>query len=93
MDKKINIYTCPNGHQTVTIDIDEGTTPMMLRCRQMLNQKHACTEMASSAWYNCDQSLTPEYEWYKPDIKKVAKWEKEHVRMGGLLIRKLTPKQ
>ena len=29
-----NIYTCPKcGGQTVTIDVDEGVTPFMLRCR------------------------------------------------------------
>ena len=92
-ENKINVYTCPNGHKTVTIDIDEGVTPMMLRCRQKADDgKHNCAEMASSAWYNCDQSLEPEYEWYKPaSLKGLSPAMKEHVKMGGLEIRKHNP--
>lgn len=90
MDNKINTYTCPKGHVTVTIDIVEGVTPMMLRCKQKdQDGKHNCTEMAKSAWYNCDQKLTPEYEWYKPDsLKGLNSSEREHVKLGGLLLRK-----
>jgi hypothetical protein len=91
MENKINTYTCPNGHVTVTVDTDEGTTPMMLRCRQRASDgKHNCTEFAKSAFYQCDQSLTPEYEWYKPvSLKGLSNEMKEHVKMGGLEIRKL----
>lgn len=91
-ENKINAYTCPKGHVTVTIDKDEGTTPMMLRCRQKDDDgKHNCTEFAHSAWYNCNQSLKPEYEWYKPaSTKGFNEAEKEHIKMGGLLLRKIT---
>ena len=89
MSNKINTYTCPNGHVTVTIRLDEGVTPFALRCHQKLNEKHNCTEFAKSAFYQCDQSLNPEYEWFKPtDIKKVAKGLREHVKQGGLVLRK-----
>jgi len=34
--------------------------------------------------------LPPEYEWYKPDsLKGLNPGEKEHVRKGGLLLRKI----
>lgn len=91
MKGMINTYTCPSGHVTVTIDTDEGTTPMMLRCRQRAdNGQHNCTEMATSAWYRCDQSLTPEYEWYKPtSLNGFSRDMKEHIKMGGLELRKL----
>lgn len=91
MKGKINTYTCPKGHVTVTIDRDEGTTPMMLRCRQKDGDgKHDCTEMASSAWYRCNQLLEPEYEWFKPDsLKGYSGAMKEHLKMGGLEIRKI----
>lgn len=97
MNNKINTYTCPYGHVTITIDIDEGVTPMMLRCKQKANDgKHNCTEFAKSSWYNCDQSLTPEYEWFKPKtLKGYNSQMKEHLSKGGLDIRKiskLTPK-
>lgn len=87
---RINTYTCDKGHVTVTEDLVEGTTPMMLRCRQKDDDgKHNCNEMARSAWYMCDQGLTPEYEWYKPESENgLNKEERDHVRMGGLLLRK-----
>lgn len=88
---KINTYTCPKGHVTVTIDLADGTTPMMLRCKQKDNDgKHNCTEFASSGWYNVAQNLKPEYEWYKPEnLKGLNPDEKEHVQKGGLLLRKI----
>jgi hypothetical protein len=96
MKGKINMYTCPKGHVTVTIDTDEGVTPMMLRCRQKDDDgKHNCTEFAQSSWYRCDQSLTPEYEWYMPPKHE---WRlhpapmREHFKMGGLELRKLKSK-
>lgn len=91
MTKKINTYTCIKGHITVTIDIDEGTTPMILRCRQKDdNGKHNCTEFANSAWYNCDQSLKPEYEFFKPkSLKGLSREMKEYIKLGGLDIRKI----
>lgn len=90
---KINIYTCPAGHTTVTIDIDEGVTPMMIRCTKKAEDgKHNCTEFARSAWYHCNQALTPEYVWYKPAfLNGLNKDEKEHVTKGGLLLRKIEP--
>lgn len=86
---KINVYTCPVGHQTITIDRDQGTTPFMMGCKH-----EGCKQMAQSCMYNnAVQSLTPEYEWYKPlDIKKVPKHFVEHVNMGGLLIRNIATK-
>lgn len=89
---KINVYTCPAGHTTVTIDTDEGVTPMMLRCTKKADEKHNCTEFARSAWYRCDQALAPEYEWYKPaTMNGLNRDEKEHVVKGGLLLRKIQP--
>jgi hypothetical protein len=90
---KINVYSCPAGHTTVTIDTDEGVTPMMLRCtKRAKDGKHDCTEYARSSWYRCDQALTPEYEWYKPaSLKGLNRDEKEHVVKGGLLLRKIKP--
>lgn len=87
---KINTYKCQNGHETVTVDLVEGTTPMMIRCKQKDEDgKHNCTLFAKSGFYMVDQTLTPEYEWYKPDnLKKLNPEERQHVKLGGLLIRK-----
>lgn len=81
---KINVYTCPNGHQTITKDVDEGVTPFMLKCRS------GCNEMARSCFYNCDQTLKPKYEWFKPSQKEFNKMDKpmqEHIKQGGLDLR------
>lgn len=80
----INCYTCSAGHKTVTIDRDEGTTPMFLNC-----QEQDCGKQAISSMYmDCD-GLVPEHEWYKPNILDVSPMDMEHVLMGGLLIRKI----
>lgn len=88
---KKNVYICSKGHNTVTVDKDNGTTPMMIRCRQKHDDgKRNCTEMATSSFYHVDQSLIAEYEWYKPDSTKgLNQYDKEHVDMGGLLFRKI----
>lgn len=88
---KKNVYTCPKGHKTVTVDTDDGVTPFMLGCRQKDDDgKHNCTQMARSSMYRVDQTLTPEFEWYKPDnMKGLNLSERGHVKKGGLLIRKI----
>lgn len=81
----INFYTCREcGGSIITIDRDDGTTPMMLACRATL----ACDGTMFSSGYTCDQSLVPDHEWYKP--AKLPKGEaREYVQMGGLLIRRI----
>jgi hypothetical protein len=91
-----NIYTCPKGHHTVTVDVDDGVTPFMLRCRQKDDDgKHNCTEMARSHMYRLtpiEQAMEPEYEWFKPlSLKGLSREMKEHVKKGGLELRKINP--
>lgn len=93
-----NIYTCPVGHHTVTVDVDEGVTPFMLRCRQRAaDGKHNCTEMAQSHFYrltSTEMMMEPEYEWFKPmSLKGLSPEMKEHIRMGGLELRKIMSKK
>ena len=42
-----------------------------------------------SHMYLVDQTLEPTHEWYRP-TGKVQKAYREHVAMGGLLIRKIS---
>jgi hypothetical protein len=88
---KINVYTCPAGHKTITRDVDNGTTPMIINCKATLLETFcSCDKHAHSAWYNCDQTLTPLYEWYKPGPEeKIKKHDVEHVKLGGLLLRRI----
>lgn len=83
----INQYTCSScGGTITTIDRNQGTTPMMLVCRAT----EGCYGSMRSHGYAVDQNLTPNWEWYKP--AKLPKGEmREHVQMGGLLIRKIAP--
>lgn len=87
---KINVYTCPRGHRTVTRDADEGTSPMTIVCAE---GGHACMQGAWSAWYATDQTETPTHEWYRPTIKAARRLDRripgtlDHVERGGLLLR------
>lgn len=66
----------------------------MLRCRQRDDDgKHNCTEFAHSSMYRCDQKLTPEYEWFRPQsLKGLSPEMKEHIQKGGLELRKIIHK-
>ncbi len=87
-----NIYTCPKcGGQTVTIDVDEGVTPFMLRCRAT-GQEGDCDGMAQSCWYRVPaDSPEPQWEWFKPcgsEYQKLSRQMRDHVDKGGLDIRR-----
>ena len=95
-----NVYTCQKcGGYTVTIDRDEGTTPFMIRCRA----KDECKGEAYSSFYPKGPRPAyippPAWEWYRPtdtelllEVEKHPKSEagiRQHVEMGGLLMRQL----
>ena len=86
---KKNIYTCRKcfGH-IVTVDVDEGVTPFMVKCRATAG----CDGTMQSSMYRVfDQSMRPDYEWYKPPVLQVlSPGERQHVAQGGLLLRKAT---
>lgn len=86
-DNKLNIYVCQacNGH-IVTLDVDEGTTPFMIPCKATLGCKGV---MRSSMYRVFDQTMAEGWQWYKPtNAEAVAPPYREHVRMGGLLLRR-----
>ena len=87
MSGRLNIYTCDKCHgHIVTRDVDEGTTPFMIDC---LSTEGCGGRMVSSMYRVFDQSMRPDYEWYKPSSPDdVDPRVREHVRMGGLLRRK-----
>lgn len=86
---KVNTYTCQanNQHVTVTVNRDEGVTPMFIDCP-------TCNHRAVSGFYRCDQGLIPTHEWYKPTLAEIKRAKRkhqrayiDHVNMGGLLMR------
>ena len=104
MDSRENVYTCQKcGGLTVTIDIDEGTTPFMIRCRAKDVFALAvpyCDGQAVSSFYpkgpRPAHIPAPEWEWYRPDDDETSKQNaatKEHIERGGLLLRRRQPAQ
>lgn len=61
MKGKLNVYICPAGHQTVTVDRDEGTTPFMTGCTML-----GCEQTATSHFYRVPQTLKATHEWFAP---------------------------
>jgi hypothetical protein len=84
----LNRYTCREcGGSIVTVDREAGTTPMLIDCKTP-----GCTGRMGSSFYRVDQHSVPTWEWYRPgkaELKRLSDVEREHVKMGGLLLRKI----
>jgi hypothetical protein len=92
---KKNAYYCEDckGY-IVTIDRDEGVTPMFLACRTGRSCKGSMRSMMypDEPWPAVDGfgnpiPTEPTWEWYRPDSNKVRKMSrdmKEHIAKGGL---------
>lgn len=90
-----NVYTCKRcGGFTVTIDVDDGVTPMFIECRTPPPGAGACNGTAASAMYppgpRPPNIPPPAWEWYRPLPEEVARLTMgmaDHVEQGGLLLR------
>jgi len=83
---KINQYICWTcGGAITTIDRDYGVTPAMLACRATLG----CKGNMHSQRYMVDQTLIPEYEWFRPHKLPRDPGMRQHIQMGGLDIRRI----
>ena len=86
---KVNVYRCPECRgEMVTVDVDEGVTSFMLRCRTT----EGCRGMAESSFYRLPPGhhAPPAWEWYRPtpdEAKAAGPAMAEHARKGGLFIR------
>lgn len=94
-----NAYICNLLHSTVTVHKDAGTTPMFLSC--LTCGKRAVSRMGqvddslipTHEWYkptdeDCiaeAERISQEKETYKYTLHAI----REHVAMGGLLLRKI----
>ena len=76
-----NRYTCQEcGGQVVTIDSDSGVTPFAIACRVTKD----CDGFMFSSFYQVDQSLKPQYEWFKPkSLKGYDEAMREHIKFCG----------
>lgn len=86
--ERTNVYICDKcRHAMVTIDVDEGTTPMFTRC-----EVEGCNGTAGSTMYRAVTLLSPTVEWYRPDEKELASLSpgtQDHVKRGGLIRRSI----
>lgn len=91
-----NVYTCQRcGAVLVTVDRDEGATPMFMTCGRY--NPHGCGGMMHSAMYpkgpRPAHIPAPTHEWYAPDDRERKRLRRtepalyDHVAQGGLLIR------
>jgi hypothetical protein len=82
-----NRYYCETCKKSIiTMDRDEGVTPMMLPCMRT----SGCPGPMVSRFYQVEDVWPePTYVWRKPtakELKKMSPAMKEHVAMGGLEI-------
>lgn len=94
-----NVYTCQTcGNHITTVDRDDGTTPFSLRCRAHGGDPtpDSCPGVMYSAFYRLPdgwaEAVPPAWEWYRPDEDEYATLDaasRQHVDMGGLLIRRM----
>jgi len=95
-----NAYFCGKCRKvTITVDIDEGVTPMFILCPHCNNRASSFMYQIPGCMYFGEfengkmTTLPADYEWYKPNEKEtllLSKGEAEHVFKGGLLMRKRT---
>lgn len=92
-----NVYTCTKcGGYTVTVDVDDGITPFILRCRASGKEGECNGRAYSSCYPNGPRPAKippPAWEWFKPigsEYNKLSRDMKEHVDKGGLDLRKRT---
>jgi hypothetical protein len=95
-----NVYVCEKcGGFTVTIDVDEGVTPFMIRCRakDVVGNDAilpGCKGNAVSSFYpegpRPSHIQEPAWEWYAPsstEFESLDSATKDHVYSGGLILR------
>jgi len=88
LTNKVNVYTCPDGHITKTVDVDAGVTPFMHKCSK-------CNKWATSSFHkDIARNEEPVEEWYRPTLEETLKLANntallDHVLKGGLLCRKI----
>jgi hypothetical protein len=83
---QINNYRCKEcGSSTITINLNVGTTPFMIKC------PHCGAIEASSCFYRIDRVATRievTHCWYRPtkDYLREHPEIKEHILNGGLIM-------
>lgn len=94
---RINVYKCEYGCHTITVDVDHGVTPFMIKCRSVsrpgrpLNPKLTgndgeCIGIATSSFYPKGPKPSwigePTHEWRLPTKEEVDNFVKEGEENG-----------
>lgn len=93
---RYNAYQCEYGCLNVTVDVDKGVTPFMIKCKsvarpdrplkkELTGADGECIGIARSTMYPTEgipKNIKATHEWYKPDqIELDGNWKnKEAVR-------------
>lgn len=98
-----NLYVCIErcGWRAITIDMAEGVTPALIPCENPRctprTDSVMRTSYAGSRFYQVPEDVgEPTHEWYAPSAaarRGLSPAELDHVRAGGLLLRKRTAGQ
>ncbi len=83
---RVNRYVCQDCHAIHgTINLNTGTTPFMIACRNS-----CCGGVAQSAMYRISAGeVVCGWVWYRPTVREfntLSASEQEHVLSGGLLL-------
>ncbi len=83
----VNAYLCGNQHAVWTLNVDDGTTPFIIRC-----PVPDCGGESRSSFYRVSQDVETSHEWYRPaSTRGLTPGERDHVQRGGLLLRQVKP--
>jgi len=101
-----NVYRCEYGCNTVTVDVDRGVTPFMIKCKSvsrpgrplmpsLTGPDGECVGTAHSSFYpgapRPPHLPAPTHEWFRPsELAGLSDDDADHVRRGGLLLRPRT---
>lgn len=83
----IRLYTCPNGHQHITIISGEGISSSAFLCPAW-----GCGEWAKKGHFDGDPDLRPSFQWFNPsaeDREELDEATLRYVDRGGLLIQRI----
>lgn len=78
---RYNLYTCEYNCQNITVDVDKGTTPFMIKCKRkptiarpigttFLDENGECKGTARSNFYPTEgvpENIVATHEWFKPN--------------------------
>lgn len=103
-ETRINAYICNDLHVTITKDVDKGTTPMFISCptcgERATSRMYSVNQSFTPEheWYKptdadvekeVDQLLANDKDDSLPAKKILMSSYNDHVKNGGLLMRKI----